>query len=149
MTAFNTPFMLGFDHLEQMLEQIAKAGADNNYPPYNVEQIAPRKLKLSLAVAGYSEQELEVMLENNQLIICGHPSEAPEKHFLYKGIAHRQFRRCFMLAQGMKIKSASLEQGLLTLDLEQPAHTQKSTKIKITTPSTKKIAWHTHDELPD
>ena len=138
---FNTPFMLGFDHLEQMLEQFAKAGNDNNYPPYNIEQVAPRKLKLSLAVAGYSEQELDIALENNQLIICGHPMEEAEKHFLYKGISHRQFRRTFMLAQGMKIKSASLEQGLLTLDLEQPAHIQKTTKIKINAPATKKIEW--------
>ena len=142
---FNTPFMLGFDHLEQMLEQFAKAGNDNNYPPYNIEQVAPRKLKLSLAVAGYSEKELDVALENNQLVICGHPQDTQERNFLYKGISHRQFRRTFMLAQGMKIKSASLEQGLLSIDLEQPAHIQKSTKIKITTPSTKKIAWQTND----
>ncbi|MBP5160758.1 MAG: Hsp20 family protein [Alphaproteobacteria bacterium] len=142
---FNTPFMLGFDHLEQMLEQFAKAGNDTNYPPYNIEQIAPRRLKLSLAVAGYSENELEVALENNQLIICAHPMEEPEKQFLYKGIAHRQFRRSFMLAQGMKIKSASLEQGLLSIDLEQPAHIQKTTKIKINTPAQKKIAWTTDD----
>ena len=143
---FNTPFMLGFDHLEQMLEQFAKAGNDSNYPPYNIEQIAPRKLKLSLAVAGYDEKELEVALENNQLIISAHPMETPEKQFLYKGISHRQFRRSFMLAQGMKIKSASLGQGLLSINLEQPTHTQKTTKIKISTPSSKKIAWQPEDD---
>ena len=97
LSPFNNPFLLGFDELEQILCRVAK-GADS-FPPYNVEQISPELLRMTFAVAGYKEEELEVMQEGNQLIIRGHQEPDENRHFLHRGIAARSFLKSFILAE--------------------------------------------------
>ena len=118
MSPFQNPFLLGFEGLEEMLYQVAK-GADS-FPPYNVEQISPALLQMTFAVAGYQESELEVMQEGNQLIVKGHQEPDETRHFLHRGIAARSFLKSFILAEGMTIEGARLEQGLLIIDLKRP-----------------------------
>lgn len=129
----NTPFMLGFDHLERMMDELVKTGNEGGFPPYNIEQIDDSHLRITLAVAGYDEQDLDIELHDNQLVVRGSQNAAAEDHtYLYRGIAARVFQRGFMLAHGMKIKGASLEKGLLHIDLEKPKPETKTVKIKIT-----------------
>lgn len=116
---FNSPFLLGFERLEQLLERTAKSGVDG-YPPYNIEQSSEDKLRITLAVAGFSREELNVMVEDRQLIIRGKQSDAGDRNFLHRGIAARQFQRAFVLAEGIEVTGASLENGLLSIDLERP-----------------------------
>ena len=116
---FNSPFLLGFERLEQLLERTAKSGVDG-YPPYNIEQSNEDKLRITLAVAGFSRDELNVTVEDRQLIIRGKQSENGDKNFLHRGIAARQFQRAFVLAEGIEVTGASLENGLLRIDLERP-----------------------------
>ena len=118
MSPFQNPFMLGFDDLEDLLFRVSK-GADS-FPPYNVEQIDEDLLRMSLAVAGYSEDDLDVTQENNQLVIRGHQEHDESRHFLHRGIAARNFIKSFILADGMKIESAHLDNGLLIIDLKRP-----------------------------
>lgn len=118
MNPFQNPFMLGFDDLEDLLFRVSK-GADS-FPPYNVEQIDDELLRMSLAVAGYSEEDLDVCQENNQLVIRGHQEQDPNRRFLHRGIAARNFIKSFILADGMKIESAHLDNGLLIIDLKRP-----------------------------
>lgn len=116
---FNSPFLLGFDHLEKLLERSAKSAGDG-YPPYNIEEIGPDRLRITLAVAGFGESDLSVTVEDNQLIIRGRQSESSGKTFLHKGIATRQFQRAFILAEGVDVMSAELGNGLLAIDLARP-----------------------------
>jgi HSP20 family molecular chaperone IbpA len=116
---FNSPFLLGFERLEQLLERTAKSGGDG-YPPYNIEQSGDDKLRITLAVAGFSREELNVTVEDRQLVIRGKQSEAGDRNFLHRGIAARQFQRAFVLAEGIEVTGASLENGLLSIDLERP-----------------------------
>jgi HSP20 family molecular chaperone IbpA len=116
---FNSPFLLGFEHLERLLERTAKSAGDG-YPPYNIEQSEEDKLRITLAVAGFSREELMVTVEDRQLLIRGKQSEANERNFLHRGIAARQFQRAFVLAEGIEVTGASLENGLLSIDLERP-----------------------------
>lgn len=116
---FNSPFLLGFDHLERLLERTAKAAGDG-YPPYNIEQSGDDKLSITLAVAGFTREELNVTVEDRQLVIRGKQSEAADKNFLHRGIAARQFQRAFVLAEGIEVINASLENGLLTIELARP-----------------------------
>ena len=118
MNPFQNPFMLGFDDLEDLLFRVSK-GADS-FPPYNVEQIDEELLRMSLAVAGYSEEDLDVCQENNQLVIRGHQEQDPNRRFLHRGIAARNFIKSFILADCMKIESAHLDNGLLIIDLKRP-----------------------------
>lgn len=118
MSPFQNPFMLGFDDLEDLLFRVSK-GADS-FPPYNVEQIDEDLLRMSLAVAGYSEDDLDVTQENNQLVIRGHQEHDESRRFLHRGIAARNFIKSFILADGMKIESAHLDNGLLIIDLKRP-----------------------------
>ncbi len=137
---FNTPFMLGFEDLERMMEQMAKSSTEGGFPPYNIEQISSSVLRISLAVAGYDEQDLDVSVEdNNQLIVrgCQNP-ETKEQHFIYRGVASRNFQRSFVLAQGMKVKNAFMDKGLLHIDLEKPHPEQIVKKIKINSTNTHK-----------
>jgi len=113
---FNNPFLLGFEHLERLLERTAKASGDA-YPPYNIEQSGDGKLRITLAVAGFDRSELAVTVEDNQLVIRGKQTESPDKTFLHRGIAARQFQRSFVLADGIEITGAVLENGLLTVEL--------------------------------
>lgn len=117
MAGFNSPFLLGFDQLEQMLESVTRHSGDA-YPPYNIEQMGDHHLRISLAVAGFGQDGLTVTVENKQLIIRGqHEKPVGEKEFIHRGIAARQFMRKFVLADGMEVSDAFLEHGLLHIDL--------------------------------
>jgi HSP20 family molecular chaperone IbpA len=116
---FGSPLFLGFDHLEQMLDRVAK-NADG-YPPYNIEQIGDDRLRISLAVAGFGMEELQITQEDNQLVIRGRQKEEPEgRVFLHRGIAARQFQRAFVLAEGIEVEGAWLNNGLLHVELRRP-----------------------------
>lgn len=117
---FTSPLFLGFDHLEQMMERASKSSADG-YPPYNIEQTSPTKLRITLAVAGFTMDDLQITQEDNQLVIRGRQSDDMQgRVFLHRGIAGRQFQRAFVLAEGIEVKGAWLENGLLHVDLERP-----------------------------
>lgn len=116
---FNSPFLLGFEHLEKLLDRTAKAAGDG-YPPYNIEQSQDGKLRITLAVAGFSRDELAVTVEENQLFIRGRQTENGDRTFLHRGIAARQFQRTFVLAEGIDVTGATLENGLLTIELQRP-----------------------------
>lgn len=120
LAAFNSPLMLGFDHLERLVESVAKASSEG-YPPYNIEQTGPEGLRITLAVAGFRREDMDVQIEDNQLIVRGaQPEDDGDKKFLHRGIAGRQFQRRFVLAEGIEVASAALENGLLHIDLQRP-----------------------------
>ena len=116
---FNSPFLLGFERLEQILERTAKSGVDG-YPPYNIEESGEDRIRITLAVAGFTSEELNVTVEDRQLIIRGKQCEGSDRNFLHRGIAARQFQRAFVLAEGIDVTGASLANGLLSIDLERP-----------------------------
>jgi HSP20 family molecular chaperone IbpA len=130
-TYFNSPFLLGFEHLERLLERTTKAAGDG-YPPYNIEELSPDTLKITLAVAGFGREELNVTVEENQLVIRGKQSETADKAFLHRGIAARQFQRAFVLAEGIDVTAAELENGLLSIMLARPKVENKVRMIEIT-----------------
>lgn len=130
-TYFNSPFLLGFDHIERLLERTAKS-ANDGYPPYNIEQTGPDRLRITLAVAGFSRDELDVTVEDNQLVIRGRQTESADKTFLHRGIAARQFQRAFVLADGIEVTGAELTNGLLSINLARPQPETVSRKIDIT-----------------
>jgi HSP20 family molecular chaperone IbpA len=130
-TYFNSPFLLGFEHLERLLERTTKAAGDG-YPPYNIEELSPDTLKITLAVAGFGREELNVTVEENQLVIRGKQSETTDKAFLHRGIAARQFQRAFVLAEGIEVTRAELENGLLSIMLARPKVENKVRTIEIT-----------------
>ncbi|CAK7192957.1 Small heat shock protein IbpA [Commensalibacter sp. Nvir] len=128
---FTSPMFLGFDHLEQILERAAKSTSDG-YPPYNIEQIGNSSLRITLAVAGFMMENLQITQEDNQLVIRGRQSEdSQERIFLYRGIASRQFQRAFILAEGIEVESAWLDNGLLHIDITRPQPEMKIRKIEI------------------
>jgi len=116
---FNSPFLLGFEHLERLLERTARSAGDG-YPPYNIEEKGPDRLRITLAVAGFDREELSVTVEENQLVIRGRQSEVADKTFLHRGIAARQFQRAFVIAEGIEVIGAELENGLLAIDIARP-----------------------------
>ena len=112
------PYLLGFDQLERLAERAAKG--TEGYPPYNIEHRAPDGFRISLAVAGFAEDDLTVTIEDRQLMIRGRQSDAAEQRvFLHRGIAARAFQRSFVLAEGIEVESAALENGLLHIDLRR------------------------------
>jgi HSP20 family molecular chaperone IbpA len=118
-SVFGSPLFLGFDHLEQMLDRVAK-NADG-YPPYNIEQTAENRLRITLAVAGFAMDDLQITQEDNQLVIRGRQRDDSEgRIFLHRGIAARQFQRAFVLAEGIEVEGAWLDNGLLHVDLQRP-----------------------------
>lgn len=127
---FNSPFLLGFEHLERLLERTAKISGDG-YPPYNIEEMGADALAITLAVAGFSPEELSVTVEENQLVIRGKQAETQDKAFLHRGIAARQFQRAFVLAEGMEVRNAKLENGLLSIELVRPKTESRIRKIEI------------------
>lgn len=135
--SLNHPLMLGFDRFEQILDQLSKSSNDG-YPPYNIEQIGNNALRITLAVAGFTEENLQITLEQNQLIIHGKQRDETERVFLYRGIAARQFQRKFVLAEGLEVTGAEIENGLLHIDLELPTPIVESRQIKINSKSSKK-----------
>lgn len=119
MSAFNSPLLLGFDHFERVLDRISKTSAEG-YPPYNIEQTSENGLRITLAVAGFSMADLAVSLEDNQLVIRGSQNEAESgRIFIHRGIAARHFQRAFVLAEGIEVKGAALDNGLLHIDLNR------------------------------
>ncbi len=122
MTArmFASPLFLGFDHLEQMLERATKSSSDG-YPPYNIEQTSPCGMRITLAVAGFTMDDLQITQEDNQLVIRGRQTDDTQgRVFLHRGIAARQFQRAFVMAEGIDVKGAWLDNGLLHIDLARP-----------------------------
>lgn len=120
LSVFNSPLLLGFDHFEQVLDRVAKSSAEG-YPPYNIEQTASNSLRITLAVAGFSMDDLSVTIEDNQLMVRGrNKQDDSDRVFIHRGIAARQFQRSFVLAEGVEVKAARLEKGLLHVDLELP-----------------------------
>lgn len=131
---FNSPFLLGFEHLERLLERTAKSAGDG-YPPYNIEQSSEESLRITLAVAGFAPDELAVTVEGRQLMIRGKQCEANGKTFLHRGIAARQFQRAFVLAEGIEVTGAELQNGLLSIELARPAADSVVRTIAIQTPA--------------
>jgi HSP20 family molecular chaperone IbpA len=136
ITPFASPLLLGFDAMEKTLERIAKA--NEGYPPYNIERLGPDAqngfvggLRITLAVAGFSEDELDVTTEENQLIIRGRQVEQGERDYLHRGIAARQFQRVFVVADGMQVQGAVLKNGLLSVDIMRPEPERLIRKINI------------------
>ena len=134
VTALNSPFLLGFDHIERALDKVSKTA--EGYPPYNIERIAasgadPEKLRITLAVAGFSQDQIDVTVEKNQLTIRGRQHEDKPRDYLHRGIASRQFQRSFLLAEGMQVLGAELSQGLLMIDLVRPQPERVVKKIRI------------------
>ncbi|WP_028878351.1 Hsp20 family protein [Terasakiella pusilla] len=120
LSVFNSPLLLGFDHFEQVLDRVAKSSAEG-YPPYNIEQTSSNSLRITLAVAGFSMEDLSVTIEDNQLMVRGrNKQDDSDRIFIHRGIAARQFQRSFVLAEGVEVKAARLEKGLLHVDLELP-----------------------------
>ena len=130
LSPFNSPLLLGFDHLEQILERVSK-NSNDGYPPYNILQVGEDRLRISLAVAGFTEQELSVTVEQNQLHIQGRQQDDPNAVFLHRGIAARRFQRTFLLAETIEVDSAALDNGLLNIDLVQPLPAQTVRTIEI------------------
>ena len=128
---FNSPFLLGFEHIEKLLERTQKA---DSYPPYNIEHTSENRLKITLAVAGFRADDLSVSVEDNQLVIRGRMSEPADKTFLHRGIASRQFQRSFVLAEGINVVGAELRHGLLTIELERPRQESVVRTIPIRSP---------------
>jgi HSP20 family molecular chaperone IbpA len=134
MTPFSSPLLLGFDAMEKTLERLAKSG--DSYPPYNIERLSAtdgksERLRITLAVAGFAESDLDVTTEENQLIVRGRQTDDTEREFLHRGIAARQFQRCFVLADGMRVIAAELKNGLLSIDLDRPEAERLVRKINI------------------
>ena len=136
MTPFSSPLLLGFDTMEKTLERIAKGS--EGYPPYNIERVRAsadgsnaERLRITLAVAGFCDEDLEVTTEENQLVIRGRQSETDGREYLHRGIAARQFQRMFVLADGMQVVSAELKNGLLSVDLIRPEPERMVRKINI------------------
>jgi HSP20 family molecular chaperone IbpA len=122
MSLFDNPLLLGFEHFERTLERVAKLPSDG-YPPYNIEQLRDGRLRITLAVAGFSEEELSVQIVDGQLVLRGKQApEDRERIFLHRGIAGRQFQRTFVLADGIEVTGAVLDKGLLHIDLMRPVN---------------------------
>lgn len=130
LSLFNSPFLLGFDDLERLLDNSAKASSDG-YPPYNIEQIGEDGLRITLALAGFSDDDLSITLEDRQLLIRGKQSDDTDRVYLHRGIAARQFQRSFVLAEGIDVIAASLDSGLLNVDLVRPKVESRQREIKI------------------
>jgi len=116
---FGHPFLLGFDEIEQALDRVSKAASDG-YPPYNVEQLSENELRITLAVAGFAMADLTITIEENQLVIRGKQADDTDRIYLHRGIAARQFQRSFVLAEGIEVRGAWLDHGLLHVDLVRP-----------------------------
>jgi HSP20 family molecular chaperone IbpA len=135
ITAFSSPFLLGFDEIERALDRVSKSATDG-YPPYNIERL-PRTaergevIRITLAVAGFSRGELEVTLEENELVVRGRQQDDTARAYLHRGIAARQFQKTFVLAEGIEVIGADLADGLLSIDLSRPLSERVVRRIEI------------------
>ena len=133
--SLSSPFLIGFDQIERALDRVAKAA--DGYPPYNIERLAcddnnPERLRITLAVAGFTLDQLEVVVEEKELVIRGRQQEDKGRQYLHRGIAARQFQRTFVLADGMEVQRADLKNGLLSIDLARPEPARVVRSIDIT-----------------
>ena len=133
--SLNSPYLLGFDDIERALERVTRTASDG-YPPYNIERLArtekePERLRITLAVAGFIRDQLEIAIEDQQLVIRGRQQDDKERQYLHRGIAARQFQRTFLLADGMQVLGADLQNGLLAIDLSRPEPERLIRKINI------------------
>ena len=121
--SLSSPFLLGFDEIERALDRVTQGS--EGYPPYNIERLPrdgdnPERLRITLAVAGFTRDQLDVSTEENQLVIRGRQQDDKQRQYLHRGIAARQFQRTFVLAEGMEVLGADLKNGLLSIDLVRP-----------------------------
>jgi len=121
--SLSSPFLLGFDEIERVLDRVTKTA--DGYPPYNIERVPrderdPERLRITLAVAGFTREQLDVSIEENQLVIRGRQQDDKARQYLHRGIAARQFQRTFVLADGIEVLGADLKNGLLSIDLARP-----------------------------
>lgn len=131
LTLGTHPFLLGFEQLERLVEHTAKTGNDG-YPPYNIEQTSDRSYRITLAVAGFREDDLAITVEDRQLVIRGRQGDdGTDRTFLHRGIAARQFQRSFVLADAVEVVGASMENGLLHIDLTRAAPETVMQRIEI------------------
>jgi HSP20 family molecular chaperone IbpA len=129
VSMFNSPLLLGFDQLERTLDRLAKSA--EGYPPYNIERIGENGLRITLAVAGFTSDDLAIELVESQLTVRGKQSDDSDRVFLHRGIAARQFQRAFMLAEGIEVTGARLDNGLLSIDLVRPVQEPRIRRIRI------------------
>lgn len=133
VSLFSAPFLLGFDAFEERLDRLQKAA--DGYPPYNIERTidadGTEKFLISIAVAGFSERELEVLAEDNQLLVKGRQKDEGTREFLHRGIAARQFQRNFLLADGVEVREATLTNGMLTIAVVRPKADKVARRIEI------------------
>jgi len=130
LALFDSPLFLGFDEVEKTFDRLRKSGGEG-YPPYNIEQIGESGLRITLAVAGFTMDDLDVEVEHNQLTIRGRQMEDEESIYLHRGIAARQFQRSFILADGIEVRGASIDNGLLHIELERVVPASAARKIEI------------------
>ena len=130
LSPLNSPLLLGFDEFERTLERISKASSDG-YPPYNIERIGESRLRITLAVAGFEHEDLDIELEDSQLTVRGRQAEQDAREYLHRGIATRMFQRSFVLADGVEVTSAALDNGLLHIDVSLPRPERNVRKIEI------------------
>lgn len=131
----NHPLLLGFEEIDRMLERISKTSGDA-YPPYNIERISAsggesERIRIVLAVAGFTSEQLEITVEDNKLTICGEQSQDEGRDYLHRGIAARRFQHSFVLADGLMVMSAELDNGLLGIDLARPEPSRQIRRIQI------------------
>jgi HSP20 family molecular chaperone IbpA len=144
LSLFNSPLLLGFDQFERTLDRIAK-NAGEGYPPYNIEQVGDDGLRITLAVAGFTNEDLSVQIEDNQLVIRGRQQDDKSRIYLHRGIAARQFQRSFVLAEGIEVIGAGLDNGLLNIDLKRLLPEPKVRTIKIDRQASRSPAASTID----
>jgi HSP20 family molecular chaperone IbpA len=135
MTMLSNPLLLGFEEIERLIDRVGK-GAGDSYPPYNIERVAgddskTELLRITLAVAGFSRDQLEISLEDRQLTVRGKQQDDKSREYLYRGIAARQFTRTFVLADGIEVRAADLNNGLLSIDLVRHEPERLVRKIEI------------------
>jgi HSP20 family molecular chaperone IbpA len=123
LPSLSSPFLLGFDEIERALDRVAKSA--DGYPPYNIERIgreqgSPERLRITVAVAGFTRDQLDVSIEERQLVIRGRQQDDKSREYIHRGIAARQFQRTFVLADGIEVLGADLQNGLLSIDLARP-----------------------------
>ncbi len=130
VSLFNSPLLLGFEHFERALDRVSKISSDG-YPPYNIEQLGENALRITLALAGFTMNDLSITIEDNQLVVRGKQKEDGTRVYLHRGIAARQFQRSFVLAEGIEVSGAWLDNGLLNIDLVRPEPETRIRTIEI------------------
>jgi len=130
LSIFDSPFFLGFEQFERTFDRVAKSGGDG-YPPYNIEQRGSDRLRITLAVAGFTMADLAITVEDNQLVIRGKQAEPEGRVYLHRGIAARQFQRTFVLAEGIEVEEAILDCGLLHIELKRPPMVARMRTVSI------------------